>query len=355
MAPRLARPALALTAAWLWAWAGTAQAAGPAAPALMPYKDVSLAIDPATPRIATAVRGGPPELLPNRSASGGGGSLPGGAQALVWAFATGECGAERWGAFDTDAFARLNVAAFATAGVPYIVATGGEAGGFHCVSDAGMARFLARYDSAQLRGIDLDIERDQSDAQIADLMARVAFGLRHRPDLRWSVTLATHAASDGSHQSLNATGERVLAAARTAGVLEHLVVNLMVMNYGPAQPRHCVQREAAADKPPVCDMGASGLQAARNVQAKYGIPLARIALTPMLGRNDVAENRFTLADARRLAADARAAGLEGLHFWSLDRDRACTDGADTLSPLCHGLPGLPPLGFTGAMADALAR
>ncbi|MEK8050434.1 glycosyl hydrolase [Ideonella sp. DXS22W] len=344
--------AAALTSALLATASAVALAGGPP---LMPYKDVSLAIDPATPRIATAVRGGPPELLPTRSAAGGGGALPGGAQALVWAFATGECGAERWGPFDTDAFARLNVAAFATAGVPYIVATGGEAGGFHCASDAGMARFLARYDSPRLRGIDLDIERDQSDAQIAELMARVAFGLRHRPGLRWSVTLATHAATDGSHQSLNTTGERVLAAARTAGVLEHLVVNLMVMNYGPARPRHCLQREAAADKPPVCDMGASGLQAARNVQAKYGIPLSRIALTPMLGRNDVAENRFTLADARRLAADARAAGLEGLHFWSLDRDRACVQDADALSPLCHGLPGMAPLGFTEALSEAPAR
>ncbi|MDT7836610.1 glycosyl hydrolase [Aquabacterium sp. OR-4] len=326
-------------------------------PALMPYKDVSLAIDPATPRIATAVHGGPPALLPGGPGqpSQPDGRLPGGAQALVWAFATGECGQERWGPFDTEAFAGLNVAAFAAAGVPYIVATGGEAGGFHCASNAGMARFLARYDSALLRGIDFDIERDQSDAQIADLMARVAFGLRHRPGLRWSVTLATHAATDGSHQSLNATGERVLAAARSAGVLAHLVVNLMVMNYGPAQPRHCPLREAAAGAAAACDMGAAGLQAARNVQARHGIALSRIALTPMLGRNDVADNRFSLADARRLAADVRASGLEGLHFWSLDRDRACAGDADALSPLCHGLPGLAPLGYSRAMAQALAE
>lgn len=342
----------ALTTALLAAVPAVAVAGGPP---LMPYKDVSLAIDPTAPRIATAVRGEPPELLPTRGASGGGGVLPGGARALVWAFATGECGAERWGPFDTDTFARLNVAAFAAAGVPYIVATGGEAGGFHCASDAGMARFLARYDSPQLRGVDLDIERDQSEAQIADLMARVAFGLRQRPGLRWSVTLATHAASDGSHQSLNATGERVLAAARAAGVLEHLVVNLMVMNFGPAQARHCPLREAGPTAASSCDMGASGLQAARNVQAKYGIPLSRIALTPMLGRNDVADNRFTLADARRLAAEARDSGLEGLHFWSLDRDRPCAQEADALSPLCHGLPGLAPLRFTSTMAEALAR
>ncbi|MBP6901232.1 MAG: glycosyl hydrolase [Burkholderiaceae bacterium] len=338
-----------LSAALLATTAATT-AAMAAPPALMPYKDVSLAVDAANPRIATAVAGGAPQLLPQP------GGLPGRADALIWSFATGECGAERWGPFDTAEFARLNVAAFAAAGAGYIVATGGEAGIFTCASDAAMAAFVARYDSPQLRGFDFDIEGAQTPAQMLSLMQRIAAMQPLRPGLRWSVTLATHAADDGSRQGLNRTGEQVLAAARQAGVLERLVVNLMVMNYGPAARRHCVRRAPQPAEGPRCDMGASALQAARNLSAVHGIPLSRIAVTPMLGRNDVADNRFDLADARRLAEDARSAGLEAVHFWSLDRDRPC-DGpgaaAGQLSPTCHGLPGLAPLDFTTTLRSAL--
>ena len=323
---------------------------GPAAPAgaqpaattipFSPYKDVSLGIDPAHPRIATAVRGAGPQALP------GGPGWPAGLQALTWAFATGECGDERWGPFDTAAFAGLNVSAFAAAKIGYTVATGGEAGIFTCASAAGMTRFMARYESPQLQGYDFDIEGVQTDAQIDSLMQQIRGAQLRRPGLQWRFTLATHAADDGSLQSLNRTGERVLAALAAAGVQDP-VINLMVMNYGPAAPRHCVRRGAD------CDMGASALQAARNVQQRYGLPLSRIALTPMLGVNDVARNVFTLDDARRLAQDARQAGLAGVHFWSLDRDRSCADDGTGLSPLCHGLPGLPALQFSQTLWRAL--
>jgi hypothetical protein len=100
-------------------------------------------------------------------------------------------------------------------------------------------------------------------------------------------------------------------------------------------------------------MGASALQAARNVQRRHGVPLAQIALTPMLGVNDVRENVFSLADARHLATQARALGLAGVHFWSLDRDRPCVEGAEgSVSPQCHGLPGLAPLAYSQALRAA---
>lgn len=334
---------------WLYLIALSALLASHAAPAgaqpgaaiaLSPYKDVSLGIDPAHPLIATAVHGGAAVPLP------GGPGWPSGLQALTWAFATGECGDERWGPFDTAAFARLNVAAFADAKVGYTIATGGEAGIFTCASAPGMARFMARYESPLLQGFDFDIEGAQTDAQIASLMQQIRGAQLRRPGLQWRFTLATHAANDGSQQSLNRTGERVLAALAAAGV-QAPVINLMVMNYGPAAARHCVRR---GDD---CDMAASALQAARNVRQRYGLPMSRIALTPMLGINDVARNIFTLEDARQMVDAARQAGLAGLHFWSLDRDRSCADNAAGLSPLCHGLPGLPALQFSQALQQAL--
>jgi chitinase len=113
----------------------------------------------------------------------------------------------------------------------------------------------------------------------------------------------------------------------------------MVMDYGAPDARRCVTVGAGAALR--CDMGRSALQAAHNVHNKYGIPYARIALTAMLGENDVAANRFTPDDAAFLLREASALGLAGLHHWSLDRDRPCAAGSPRVSPRCHGLPGLP--------------
>jgi hypothetical protein len=282
------------------------------------YKDVSIGIDAGSPLIA---------------------ALPASLRSVSWGFATGECGDERWGGFDTEAFARLNVEAYRRSGTGYIVSTGGEAGVFTCSSDQGMARMLARYDSPQLIGFDFDIEGKQTPEQIAALMHRIRWLQGQRPALRISFTLATFASSDGSGRSLNALGERTLRALREAGI-EGAVINLMVMNYGPAGAANCVVKDAR------CDMGASALQAARNLHQSHGVPLSQIALTAMLGVNDVVSNVFTPADAQALARGARQLGLAGLHFWSLDRDKPCPGGAAMVSPNCHGLAGIEPWSFT---------
>ncbi|WP_396271366.1 glycosyl hydrolase [Ideonella sp.] len=291
-----------------------------------PYKDASLMLDASTGRMQALAGQGAEPLLAS--------TWP----ALIWAFATGECGQERWGEVDTDRFAQANVAAFVQAKRPYVVSTGGEAGSFTCGSDAGFAQFLARYDSPFLKGLDFDIERQQTAAQIDDLVQRAAALQRQRPELRISFTVATHAATNGSQQSLNPLGETVLRSLRRHG-FEAAILNLMVMNYGPAKAAHCVLREGR------CDMGASALQAARNVHVKYGVPMNRIALTPMLGENDVAANIFTVEDAQRVAREARAAGLAGLHYWSLDRDQPCPPQEPRVSPRCHALPQVSPSSF----------
>jgi hypothetical protein len=64
------------------------------------------------------------------------------------------------------------------------------------------------------------------------------------------------------------------------------------MDYGEAIPRNCVVSAG------VCDMGRSAIHAARNVHVRYGLPMSRIELTPMIGVNDVVSNVFTLDDAR---------------------------------------------------------
>ena len=252
---------------------------------------------------------------------------------LTWAFATGECGDEHWGAASAADVAAANVAAFDRAGVNYIISTGGEGGVFTCASNAGMERFIARYASTHLAGIDFDIEAGQSAAQVLSLVQRARHAQKKWPQLRFSFTVATHAASDGSRRSLNAQGETILAAARHVG-LKGYTFNLMVMDYGTGESNNCVVRDGR------CDMGASALQAAQNVHSKYKIPFEQIELTAMIGVNDVADNIFTLADARSLAEAARTLKLAGVHFWSLDRDQPCTVATTGASSACSTLPGV---------------
>ena len=255
-------------------------------------------------------------------------------RALTWAFAIGECGAETWGGRPGQAVADANVRSFARADVPYIVSTGGQGGVFTCATDAGMEAFIARYASPQLIGFDFDIEAEQTPAQIRALTDRIATAQRKHPQLRFSFTVATHAASDGSKASLNDMAERVLAAVRASGVRDY-VLNLMVMDYGAASRKVCVLRGER------CDMGASALQAARNVHEKYKVPFRQIELTPMIGVNDVVENVFTVQDAATVAAGVREMGLAGLHYWSVDRDVPCTKAVQGADATCSTMPGVP--------------
>ncbi|HEY2968106.1 MAG TPA: glycosyl hydrolase [Casimicrobiaceae bacterium] len=266
--------------------------------------------------------------------------------ALTLAFATGECGAETWDGTDPRLLEKGALREFVRAGIDYIISTGGEAGVFTCATDTGMEAFLAHYASPRLLGFDFDIERGQSTEIVASLVQRIKAAKERHPELRFSFTLATWGASDGSGASLNDDGQRVLQAIRDAGLTDYYI-NLMVMDYGEATLRNCVVSAG------VCDMGQSAIQAARNLNARLGVPMSRIELTPMIGVNDVVANVFTLEDARVLARFARESGVGGVHFWSLDRDAPCPAGVSGVSSICSGLTGVPGFGFTTALRDTL--
>ncbi|MBA5605319.1 glycosyl hydrolase [Duganella sp. FT3S] len=330
--------ALITATAALAAGAPWAQAAPPFV--YSPYKHLAMWNDPASNVITAAPDG-------VRTPYIDGANSPFGRQALTWAFASGECGDELWGTQRGQDVADANVAAFDRAGIRYLISTGGQGAVFTCASAEGMERFIARYDTPHLAGIDFDIEAGQSVQQIAALLGAAASVQAHRPALRFSLTVPTHAASDGSLRSLNETGVAVLAAARRSGLRDY-ALNLMVMDYGPASPSACVVRARR------CQMGLSAIQAARNVHRRYGVPYDRIELTAMVGVNDVRENVFTVADARLVAQAARRMKLAGLHFWSLDRDTPCPTPIIDAQATCSSMPGTPGGAYARAFATAVA-
>jgi chitinase len=100
-------------------------------------------------------------------------------------------------------------------------------------------------------------------------------------------------------------------------------VNLMIMNFGS---------EPGSD-PDMLDLSIRALEAAHkqltDLYLRLGVQLtspqmwAKIGATPMIGQNDVEAERFTVDDARGLAAFAVEKGLGRVSMWSLNRDAQC--------------------------------
>ncbi|MFC5526342.1 carbohydrate-binding protein [Rhodanobacter ginsengisoli] len=310
-----------------------------------PYKDVTINLDWNTNTMRSAVTGTPIPLV------GSGGlvatTVPN-LGAITLAFASGECGSENWGGIPGATFASANIQPLVDAGLEYVVSTGGQAGSFTCSTPAGMAQFLSRYMSPQMVGVDFDIEGGQSQAQINNLISNAAYAHTLYPNLRFSFTLATLAASDGSHGGLNSVGDMVVRAV-TAANLPNYTINLMVMDFGSASPGVCVVANGQ------CDMGQSAIQAAQNLEYTYGVLASRIELTPMIGMNDVSSEVFTIADVDTVIDYAASQGLAGVHFWSLDRDTPCQGSSGYASPTCNSVGGTSPLQYTDRFLQDLGR
>ena len=299
-----------------------------------PYKDVTNSLNWNTNVASTSVTGTLTPLLQ---------VLPSKVPAVTLAFATGQCGSENWGGVAPDAIAKANVPLFTAQNRNYVIATGGAAGAFFCSSASGMQAFINRYASANLVGIDFDIEGGQTQADITALVKSVYDVQSTFPNLRFSFTLATLGSTSGLAGSapngdLSPLGGYVMNALAKYP-LNNYTINLMVMDYGSPGAGVCV---VGSDG--LCDMGQTAIQAAKNLVARYGVPYNHIELTPMIGVNDVSNELFSLKDAATMTQWVKANGIAGIHFWSVDRDTPCTSAY--ASPICSSVPTVPAWGYT---------
>jgi chitinase len=120
-------------------------------------------------------------------------------------------------------------------------------------------------------------------------------------------------------------------------------INAMAMDFGPGQ---------GAGQDMFGTVRRSLFAAHAQAMALYGVDSAaawqRLGVTVMLGVNDVPGEQFTIADAQRLAALARAQGLPRVSAWSLNRDAACGGAfarVGVTSDTCSGVTQSP-LQFT---------
>jgi hypothetical protein len=245
--------------------------------------------------------------------------------------ASGGCAAA-WGGAGTDQQAvERGVAGLGTA-TRATVSFGGRDGtelALACPTVAGLrAQYAVVVRRYGIRALDFDIEG----AALTDRrsIARRWAALAGLPGVTITATLPVEPTG------LTAPGVAVLRAAIAAHV-GVATVNVLAMDFGDANAPH-----------PSGRMSTYAMQAATRTatQLRSLYPSSRtrpkLGLTVMIGRNDIADEVFTLADARAVVGFARRIRLGALSMWSLGRDRQCPTGTPPLAqPTCSGVAQQP--------------
>lgn len=182
-------------------------------------------------------------------------------------------------------------------------------------------------DQFKLKKVDFDIEGQaltNTDANTRRAQAIAKLQQSH-PDLEVSYTLPV------LPEGLTQDGTNLLKNAKDNGVKVN-AVNIMAMDYGPNYKD---------------DMGkyAEDAATATQKQVKDALGISddaqawkTVAITPMIGVNDVSTEKFTVDDAKEVAKFAADKGMAWTSMWSATRDKQCAGGAkDTADATCSSI------------------
>ncbi|MFF7469284.1 chitinase [Streptomyces sp. NPDC008092] len=202
------------------------------------------------------------------------------------------------------------------------------------------AAYGAALDAAGSTQADFDIEGDTlaDSGSVALRSAAIAVLQKERPDLEVSFTLPV------MPSGLDSDGLALLESANKYDV-QVSTVDIMTMNYGESYDG---------------DMGDYAVTSAKatHTQLKkvFGLSDAGawggMALTSMIGVNDVDGETFTLSDAKEVRAFAEEEGVAWVSMWSTFRDVQCESGAasqDDAATDCSGVTQ-----SSGAFGEAFA-
>ncbi|MFD8439479.1 cellulose binding domain-containing protein [Streptomyces microflavus] len=222
------------------------------------------------------------------------------------------------------------------------VSFGGAAGAelaLNCSSSADLAAAYGKVvDAYRLTKVDFDIEGAALPDTAANTRRAQAIAQLQKkyPDLDVAFTLPV------MPEGLTRPGIDLLADAKKNGVRVD-GVNIMAMDYGPAYTD---------------DMGTYAIQAATATQAQIKGVLGlsdtaawkAVAVTPMIGVNDVVTEIFTVEDATQVVKFAQEKGIGRLAMWSGTRDKACPGGPKPAADATCSSIAQEPLAFTKAFA-----
>lgn len=182
-------------------------------------------------------------------------------------------------------------------------------------ADALAAAYGKVVDAYNLTKVDFDVEggalpNTTANTNRAKAIAKLQAA---HPNLDVSFTLPV------MPEGLTQDGVNLLSNAKANGV-KISAVNIMAMDYGASYNG---------------DMGTYAIQAATATQAQIKSVLGlsdsaawkAVAVTPMIGVNDVSAEIFKVDDAGQLVDFAKSKGIGWLSMWSATRDQQCAGGA----------------------------
>ena len=193
------------------------------------------------------------------------------------------------------------------------------------------AAYSAVVDRYRLTRMDLDVEgaalTDSAVVRRRNQALREVQAAAHRRGAPVELSFTLPADASG----LTAPAQDLLRDSLAVGV-DVGTVNVMTMNFGSRSGDLATQAISAA-------VGAERFVRALWRGGSEAAAWGRIAITPMIGVNDVASDVFRLADAQRLMTFAGRRRLAWISFWSVNRDRPCPAGTPTAtaSPVCSGV------------------
>ncbi|MFJ3235177.1 chitinase [Streptomyces sp. NPDC086787] len=244
----------------------------------------------------------------------------------------------------TSAAVKSRIARLKRGGATVRVSFGGASGtelARACHSAPALAAAYGKaLDAAGSAQADFDIEGATlaDSASVARRSEAVALLQRERPDLEVTFTLPV------MPSGLDADGLALLESANERDV-KVSTVDIMTMNYGESYDG---------------DMGEYALTSARATHGQlkkvFGLSDSDawrgMALTSMIGVNDVAGETFTLSDADRVRKFAEEKEIGWVSMWAAFRDRQCAGGNPTRDEAATDCSGVKQ--GSGAFARALA-
>ncbi|MGW0708665.1 chitinase [Streptomyces sp. NPDC002643] len=250
---------------------------------------------------------------------------------LAFVIAEGDACTPAWNgstAID-DSATKSRISALTESGASVRVSFGGASGpelAEVCDSaDALAEAYGAALDAAGATAADFDVEGDAlKDSASVELRSEaIALLQKDRPDLSVSFTLPVM--PDG----LDDDSIALLDSANNASV-QVSTVNIMTMNYASSYDG---------------DMGDYAEQSAEAAHTQLmdvfgtsdSTAWGAMALTSMLGVNDVENETFTVEDASQVREFAEGKGVAWVSMWATFRDQACGDGASDELTDCSGV------------------
>ncbi|MDX3307556.1 chitinase [Streptomyces sp. NPDC054884] len=264
---------------------------------------------------------------------------------LAFVIADGRDCTPKWNGVDAirDEAAKSRISALTKTGSTVRVSFGGASGtelAAACDSASALAKAYGdALDAAGSTQADFDVEGDEltDSGSVARRSAAIAALQKERPGLEVTFTLPV------MPSGLDSDGLALLASANKYDV-QVSTVNLMTMNYSESHSG---------------DMGGYAITSATAAQAQlkkvFGTDDSAawrgMALTSMIGTNDVANETFTLADAVQVRTFAEEKGIAWVSMWATFRDQQCAAGTDRDDALsnCSGVSQ-----SSGAFAEAFS-